>query len=98
MSFTEFVADVTTKYGLNCGTFDYIATAVKMTPSSSNALKSLSIDQTNLTVNIEIDGSKIGADGLKAEFILKGKFVSYSPAQILPFTFKVYTFECSAQT
>jgi hypothetical protein len=92
------VADVTATYGLNCGTFAYTATVDKLIPSSPDAFKSLSIDQTNLTVNIVLDASKIGADGLTAELSLTGKLVSYPPFQTEPFTVKVYTFECSAQS
>ena len=73
------MADVTATYGVNCGAFSYTATAVKMIPSSPNALKSLSISQKNLTVDIGLDASKIGGDGLTAELSLAGKLVSYPP-------------------
>jgi hypothetical protein len=95
--FKKFVADVTATHGVNCGAFIYTATAVKMIPSSPDALTSLSIDQANLTVDIGFDASKIGADGLTAELSLTGNLVSYPPFHTEPFTVKIYTFECSAQ-
>lgn len=51
----------------------------------------------NLTVDIELDGSKIRADGLTSEFNLIGKLAIYPPFQTEAFIVKVYTFECSVQ-
>ena len=94
--FKGFVADVVTATnGLNCGTFAYTAKAAKMTPSSQDPLTSLSIDQS--TINIELDASKIGADGLIAEISLIGKLASYPISHTETFTVKVYSYECTAQ-
>ena len=69
-----------------------------MTPSSPEVLKSLSIDQKYLTVDIGLDASKIGGDGLTAELNLTGKLADYPPLKTVTFTVKVYTFECSVQS
>jgi hypothetical protein len=95
--FKEFVANVTAVYGVNCGDFSYTVTAFKITPLSPGVLKSMSINKTNSTVDIELDTSKIGEDGLTSEFILEGKLAIYPPFKTEPFTVKVYTFECSAK-
>ena len=94
--FIAFVAEDFLIYGLNCGAFTYTATAVKIIPLSPDPVKSLSIDQKNLTIDIGLDGSKIGAVGLTAEFTLTGKLASYSPFHTETLTVKVYTFNCTA--
>ena len=81
---------------MNCGAFTYTVTAVKITPSSPDPVKSLSIDQTNLIIDMGLDSSKIGEDGLTAEFALTGKLVSYPPSHTETFSVKVYTFNCTA--
>ena len=96
MPFTGFVADVVAATnGVDCGTFAYTVTSTKMIPSSLDSLNYLLIDQSK--INIELDASKIGADGLTAEFNLFGKLASFPPFHTETFTVKVYSYECIAQ-
>lgn len=58
----------------------YNMTVVKITPESPYLLTKFSINQTKLTVDIGLASSKVGSEGVTAEFNLTGKLLSYSPS------------------
>ena len=69
-----------------------------MAPPDKDPLsKALTVDLSFKTVNIEFDIAKIGVEGLKADFSLKGQLKNYPPSHTENFTVKVYTFFCTAQ-
>ena len=58
---------------MSCGEIIYTANTVEMAPPDKDPLsKALTVDLSFKTVNIEFDIAKIGVEGLKADFSLKG--------------------------
>lgn len=95
--FAEFMPEVTANNDVNCGEIIYTAKTVEVIPSDPDPLaKDLSVDPIGLTVNIAFDVRKIGEGGLKADFSLTGKLLSYPSSHTETFTVKIYTFECKA--
>ena len=76
VTFEDFISDVTTNLGVNCGLFDYVIQIISLDPEDPAIITNLAVNAADKVIETSVKKS-LTPNGLIATFSLTGTLQTY---------------------